>query len=311
MDIVSGATSLDSLEKLIARGLQCRFLPDVPRLHAKVYIFGEECAFVTSANLTARALDSNIEVGTQVSVSDIHELVGWFDGYWNIAEPLDALRFSSLRQQTAALRLEFSLLRARCRLTGRRGTHPGIATGAVPLQLDSSLRYFLCNTDRAHSNRSASGGFEREDLMHVMSYAAAWEKFSYPNHMKEVTRGDIIFMYANLKGIIAIGRAKDKCESLPFGSRGRIFDGTDTTEWRVPVDWLVWEDERPCPWGPHANQTFLNVSKDNYASRREAVIQWLRSLEGAEAPANDGRTTACTGSARNGSCLPVTPGVSH
>jgi hypothetical protein len=119
--------------------------------------------------------------------------------------------------------------------------------------------------------------------MHATSYAAAWEEFSYPNHMEEVTRGDIIFMYANRRGIIAIGQAKDGCETLPFGTPGVILNGMDTKEWRVPVEWLIWEDERPCPWSPHADQTFLNVSKDKYVSRREAVIQWLRSLEASGA----------------------------
>jgi HKD family nuclease len=63
MDIVSGASSLESLALLISRGVQCRCVSGGPRLHAEVYIFGAESAVVTSANLTRNALDSNIEVG--------------------------------------------------------------------------------------------------------------------------------------------------------------------------------------------------------------------------------------------------------
>ena len=37
MDIASGAISLDTLAALIESGVECRFLPERPRLHAKVY----------------------------------------------------------------------------------------------------------------------------------------------------------------------------------------------------------------------------------------------------------------------------------
>lgn len=278
MDIVSGATSIDSLEKLIARGVQCRFM-SAPRLHAKVYIFGEVSALVTSANLTASALDSNIEVGVFVGGNEVIELIEWFNESWDVAEPLDALFLSRLKKQTAALRMEFSLLRAQCQPPGSATTR---AASRATARQDSSPRYFICNTDRAHSDRTTLGRFELEELMQLKKYAAAWETFSYPSHMKQVARGDIIFMYANRKGIIAIGKAKDKCESLPFGTPGRIYNGTDSTEWRVPVDWLVWEEDHARLWTPHADQTFVNVSSEKYIGRRDIVIEWLQSIETLE-----------------------------
>lgn len=273
MDIISGATSLDSLRTLIDKGVQCRSLPDVPRFHAKVYIFGKECALVTSANLTRRALDSNIEVGVLVSGSEVNELTIWFDVCWKSATPLAAFDVSSLSQQTASFRNEYLLLRARCCPAVKPGTYSDRATKATPTKVGSSLCYFLCNTDRAHSKKLPSGEFELEELMRERRYATAWEEFRYPRHMKEVMRGDIIFMYANGAGIIAVGRARDRCESLRSGSPGRVFDGTDTTEWRIPVEWLVWvADKEAPPWKPHANPTFLNVSSDNYSDRRNVVL---------------------------------------
>jgi hypothetical protein len=63
IDIVTGATSLDSLGQLVETGVQCRRSSETPRVHAKVYIFGGEVAVVSSANLTTGGLDANIEVG--------------------------------------------------------------------------------------------------------------------------------------------------------------------------------------------------------------------------------------------------------
>src|SRR5436190_1168544 len=55
MDVISGATSLESLRSLIESGVHCRCLSDGPRLHGKVYMFGDDCGIVTSANLTKSA----------------------------------------------------------------------------------------------------------------------------------------------------------------------------------------------------------------------------------------------------------------
>jgi len=52
MDIITGASSLDSLRSLIEGGVHCRCVTRGPRLHANVYIFGDELAVITSANLT-------------------------------------------------------------------------------------------------------------------------------------------------------------------------------------------------------------------------------------------------------------------
>ena len=40
MDIVSGATSIETLRAFLKAKVRCKFLPDRPRFHAKVYIFG-------------------------------------------------------------------------------------------------------------------------------------------------------------------------------------------------------------------------------------------------------------------------------
>ena len=78
MDIVAGATSLESLKALIEAGVRCKYMPpEGLRLHAKVYLFGEQSAVVTSCNLTNNALQNNIEVGVHLSDEDVlHSSIG-------------------------------------------------------------------------------------------------------------------------------------------------------------------------------------------------------------------------------------------
>jgi hypothetical protein len=284
MDLVSRATSLDSLRTLVEAGVQCRSLPNHPKLHAKVYIFGDEyCAVVTSANLTASAMDSNIEVGVQLSGNDVRKLTRWFDGLWNSesAQPLDAPQIDSLAQRIAALRQEFSGLRARCRLLDRPETRPNVAAGSSSSHARAAFGYFRCNTDRAHSSRTATGGYDREELMLESHYAAAWEEFRHTGTMAAVKRHDIIFMYANRVGIIAVGKALGACERLETGDPRRILQTDYGREWRIPVIWLwLAENGHACPWHNPLPPTFVNVSGAVWSGRRESVNQELCRLAG-------------------------------
>jgi phosphatidylserine/phosphatidylglycerophosphate/cardiolipin synthase-like enzyme len=82
MDIVVGASSLESLTALIKAGVKCRYMSSGPRLHAKVYVFDDQSAVVTSANLTRMALNHNIEVGVHLSACAAQDLRRWFDTLW-------------------------------------------------------------------------------------------------------------------------------------------------------------------------------------------------------------------------------------
>jgi hypothetical protein len=153
-----------------------------------------------------------------------------------------------------ALRKEFSFLLTWCGVLDRAVAGPRGVAEASSGHGDPSLQYFLCNTDRKNGNIA-------EELMRARRYAAAWEDFDHTGHMQAVKRGDIIFMYANRIGIIGIGKAVDAYEHLEFGSHGRIWDGSGGAEWRVPVDWLIWANERHAyPWMHVLPPTFQKVS---------------------------------------------------
>jgi hypothetical protein len=192
-DIVTGATSLKSLRKLIVpQRVRCRVLPSRPKLHAKVYIFGKERALVTSANLTRSGLDDNIEVGVEMGGSLAAKLADWFDQHWD-SEPARVLTeamIDDMEQRTAVLRRRFRQLRA---LTQKVRS----PVKELPVHVPSSAGWFLCNTDRKH-------GFEREKLMYERGFAVAWEAFRSTDQMKKVRKDSVILMYANRLGIIGV-----------------------------------------------------------------------------------------------------------
>jgi hypothetical protein len=115
---------------------------------------------------------------------------------------------------------------------------------------DSGSRVFWCNTN---SGAGAEGN-SLEQQMHGQRFAAAWTAvdhpdgtFNYPDHMRRVRRGDMIFMYANGLGVIGVGRATEGRLELLFPDHpGRLRDfateGENKEEWRIPVEWLVWDE---------------------------------------------------------------------
>lgn len=274
MDIASGATNLGALGALIESGVECRFFGEGRRLHAKVYIFGNAKAVVTSANLTDNAFQRNIEAGVEVSRQEAEGLRTWFDKLWLKAEPLTLAQLAELREQTAELRRDYVALKRRA---GEKLKLPKHSLPATELSddlrdlFDSAERFFVCNTDRKHTELTKSGGFLLEEAMHNRGFAAAWESFKFPKHMEEVKNGDAIFMFAKGVGIIGVGRALADCKTFQPGGRGMIQPGE--VEWRVPVRWFEWRDDQDAFPYKSPNFTFWNVTGPDYADLRDGVRQ--------------------------------------
>ncbi len=267
MDLVVGASSLESLAALIKAGVQCRYTSRRPRLHAKVYLFDDQSAVVTSANLTRRALDENLEVGVRLSGTSAAQLIGWFDSLWEKADELDLETLARWSRETKAERTEYSDLRKK--LEGQPPLSPGRATKMLGLY-ETANQFFVCNTNRKYSH-------EDEKRMHDRGYATAWEPFRFRSHMERVKKGHAIFMYAKGHGIIGIGVAKGPFQKLEPGDSDRVAPGK-TCEWRVPVDWLAWkEDSDACP-EKSQNSTFFDVSGEKYTGLLENTRKHFLSL---------------------------------
>lgn len=269
IDIAFGATSIATLEALIKSGVECRRLPERPRLHAKVYIFGNSHAVITSANLTSSAFDLNIEVGVEVNADQANQIVTWFDQLWEKAVRLTQTDLSKLQKDIAPIRKELEKLKKQTRVKLQNPNDHKTRVGLTNTLLDlftKANQYFVCNTDRKQGERTVTDSYVLEEEMHNRGFAAAWERFKFPTHMKQVKNGDAIFMYAKGVGINGIGIAKGECETLAPNNPDRIHNvaqkDNNTVEWRVPVHWLKWADEAGAFQWKAPNRTFWNVTGD-------------------------------------------------
>ena len=86
-DFAAGVSDVNALQRLLDAGATVR---GVKNLHAKLYIFGESRAIITSANLTEAAMARNHELGV---VSDNAKLVkkcyAYFNKLWKSAAGSD------------------------------------------------------------------------------------------------------------------------------------------------------------------------------------------------------------------------------
>lgn len=84
-DFADGVSDISALRSLLVAGAQVR---GIRNLHAKLYVFGQRRAIVTSANLTEAALSKNHEFGV---VSDDPEIISasgaYFEKLWACGGP--------------------------------------------------------------------------------------------------------------------------------------------------------------------------------------------------------------------------------
>ena len=91
-DLIDGASDLEAFEKLLQleelEGVNAE-IRCISNLHAKVYIFDQNSAIVTSSNLTLSGLKSNIEYGIEVTdPTAIQQMLVDMGNYWDAAETL-------------------------------------------------------------------------------------------------------------------------------------------------------------------------------------------------------------------------------
>ena len=79
-DFRSGVSDLGALKQLVEMGVEVRTLK---RLHAKVYVFDDREAVVTSANFTGGGLTNEHEWGILVSRDECVEVFEEADALWN------------------------------------------------------------------------------------------------------------------------------------------------------------------------------------------------------------------------------------
>ena len=82
-DFVARVNDLAVIRYLVERGARVR---GIQNLHAKLYVFGDGAAIVTSANLTKAGLESNHEFGCVVTQRrSVKQCSDYFDSLWALA----------------------------------------------------------------------------------------------------------------------------------------------------------------------------------------------------------------------------------
>ena len=274
MDIVSGATNLDALESILDAGVHVAIAPRFPKLHAKVYLFGESNAIVSSANLTTFGLHHNIEVGVALSGNPVNKLTSWYDSMWRRSRPLQLSEIVRARQQAGIFRSAYEKLKrsAKSGIVLPGGAQSENASdNRITKSFRTANQFFACNTDRRNPARTTLGAPLHEELMRRRGYVAAWENFDFPSHMETVQPGAVILMFANRVGVIGIGCAEAAVERLSPGAPGRLSKG-NSIEWRIPVTWLDWRDEASAYRCKAFRRTFLDITADKYESLRKSVL---------------------------------------
>jgi hypothetical protein len=276
-NLMSGATSIDSIRSLIKCGVECRSLELSRALHAKVYIFDDRKAVITSANLTEAALRKNIEAGVVIKGDAVKKILLWSRQLWSMAVPISLTELGHREERILELRRKYQALRKELKTLSSTSKERDINISriiAIDVAVDG-VKYFLCNSNRKNADRKGTAGFLHEERMLQRGFAVAWEPFNFPGHMTMSRIGDVVFLYAKGCGVIAIGRVIGSLERLRTGEPGAL--GNDIVndgivEWRLPVDWLFKvEDSDAAPIEP-LNSTFHDISDVKHVQRIEGII---------------------------------------
>lgn len=106
-NVLAGSLDLGALHFFQSNVANCEII-NVPRLHAKVYVADENCALVTSANLTPSGLDANLEYGVGITdAASVRQVRQDLNRYASLGNALNVERISELEAVAEELKAEF------------------------------------------------------------------------------------------------------------------------------------------------------------------------------------------------------------
>jgi hypothetical protein len=206
-DMCDGVSDTEALRLLLKHGAKIR---GVRNLHAKLYLFGDQRAIVTSANLTEAALLRNHEFGFVSNDSGIIERCReYFDAFWNRAgNDLDLARLEAWEKRIEGVRVGGSRPSTNAGLPDE-GTDAGlgqpelIVTPRVADAPQSFVKFFGEGHSRASLDMSVLEEVDGSDC----HWACTYPKNKRP---RQVEDGAVMFMgrlVENPNDIIIYGRA--------------------------------------------------------------------------------------------------------
>lgn len=174
-------------------------------LHAKVYILDDK-VLVASANLTNTAFSKRLEIGIFLNGKEAQKVVTYYKRWWEKeAEDIRGLnRLRTVRKKDLYREVD-ELLMGQLKKRWTLPPDPG-----------DPRRWFFVNT-----NRQADAAMRCEKDMIRHQKASAY----YAGHKERIDslkKGDIVFLYGNKSGIVAMGEVilGERGEKRPIHVRG-------------------------------------------------------------------------------------------
>ena len=214
-EFAQGISDLSALRFLLDRGASIR---GVKNLHAKLYLFGDSRAIVTSANLTEAALLRNHEFGF---VAEDVEIVGgcrkYFDDLWGKAgSNLTAAMLANWEQSVTNYLVSGGRLAAVAGL-GDEGVDVGLPAEpiAMPILVDEAPQAFVKFFGKSDNRADRSLPILEQVRGSGCHWACTYPKARRP---RQVQDGAILFMGWMVKDpddILIFGREGEKHRPAP------------------------------------------------------------------------------------------------
>lgn len=188
-----GVSDLSALRMMLERGASVR---GVKNVHAKTYLFGKGTVIVTSANLTAAALDRNAEFGFVSRNSDIWaKCLQYFEEMWSRAgEDLSLQGLERMEATLSAVTKQYG------RSQLRRGLPDfGVDLAIPPSDLISEIASEVAMPPQAFvkfwGNGAYAGRLDRSvRIIDEVAHAGSHLVCTYPKRPWQVQNGAMMFM---------------------------------------------------------------------------------------------------------------------
>jgi hypothetical protein len=206
-DMCDGVNDPEALRLLLENGAKIR---GVKGLHAKLYLFGDQRAIVTSANLTEAALLRNHEFGFVSNESEIiTRCREYFETLWQRAGPdLDLARLEGWEKRIEAVRVAGSRPSTASGLSDE-GTNAGVIQPdiVVPPRVADAPQSFVKFFGEGHNRAPLDLAILDEVRRSGCHWACSYPKKKRPRQVKD---GAVLFMgrlTENPNDIVIYGRA--------------------------------------------------------------------------------------------------------
>jgi hypothetical protein len=206
-DMCDGVIDTEALRLLLENGAKIR---GVKNLHAKLYLFGDKRAILTSANLTEAAMIRNHEFGFVSNNNGIIEgCLKYFDNLWKRAgDDLDLARLEGWEERLEAVRGTGSRPSIKSGLSDE-GTDVGLVrpTAYETPRVEEASQSFVKFFGEGHNRASMDKSVLEEVKASGCHWACTYPKNKRPRQVKD---GAVMFMgrlVENPNDTIIYGRA--------------------------------------------------------------------------------------------------------